>query len=76
MTDAEMDILARWQESPPAKVFDRVRNLETAITELRELMTYRECVTEMRQHFKSLVEQREELNELIWAARPLQQAAE
>jgi predicted component of type VI protein secretion system len=76
MTDQELAVLARWQESPPAKVCDAVRNLEKAITELRELMTYREGVTEMRQQFKSLVEQREELNELIWAARPLQQAAE
>jgi hypothetical protein len=77
MTDAELEILARWQETPPAKVFDHIRTLEKTLRDLRELLTYREGAIEMRSHIKALIEAREELNALIYAARPVfQEAAE
>jgi hypothetical protein len=76
MTDAEMEVMRRWQESPPAKVFDAVRNLGKAIEELRELQLYREGFIGLREHNAALIEHREELNQLIWASRPHSQAAE
>jgi hypothetical protein len=67
MTDQELEIVTKWQESPPGKAFDRIRSLGIAITELSDLMLHRESVGEMSQRnaINALIDHRHELDCLI-----------
>jgi hypothetical protein len=70
MTDAEFDIITKWQASPPGRAFDRICTLGAAIADLRELLLHRDGVVDVREHIKALIEYREQMNDLIADVSP------
>jgi hypothetical protein len=71
MTDEDLETVLTWQSEPPGTVFAAVHKLGAAIADLHELTRHRSTANEMRDYIKALIEHREELNELIFLARPL-----
>jgi hypothetical protein len=67
MTDADFDLITKWQTTPEGTAFTRICTLGGVIADLRDFMLHREGAKELRQrtNINALIEHRHELDALI-----------
>lgn len=76
MTQADMEALAAWQESPDGELFSAIDAIADNLLTLEDFMVRRDGIKQLRAYREDIQDLTERLQTVLYAATPKQVAAE